>query len=81
MVRLYKKLIENGVVMEINPTVYTGNIVTFKFKKRDVEHNYTYPLMSLEEMSTRPDLIENALLIHVGDFLRYYNKMTESNHG
>lgn len=81
MVRLYNKLIENGVNMEIEPIDYMGGAITFKLKKEDVEVCYPYPLMALEEMNTRPDLIENALLIHVGDFLRYYKKMTENSYG
>ena len=81
MVRLYNKLIENGVNMEVEPIDYMGGAITFKFKKDDVEVCYPYPLMGLEEMNARPDLIENALLIHVDDFLRYYKKMMENSYG
>jgi hypothetical protein len=70
MVRLYKALVENRVSLVMDTTKFNSPSVSFIFEKNDVTYTYSYPLKGLEEMGDR--LIEDCLLIHLSDFLRYY---------
>ena len=73
MIRLYKELCENRVSLVMDTTKFNSPSVSFIFEKNDVTYAYSYSLQSLEEMNKKNEqLIENCLLMHLSDFLRYY---------